>query len=163
MPRLQRRPADCQRWAREQRYIAAFTRVFERYIAAHRNNFAVQYRHAPGKRHFLTTAGRPAINMTTTTKPLEWKPLWDAMDATPTEWIETTAGMYWEMLECLPPRAIAGGRFLVGEPLRHVDGHAVHACFWERADGTFWARNLTVAEFHGAPPTTNGAHAAKAP
>jgi hypothetical protein len=83
--------------------------------------------------------------------PLEWKPLWDAMDAAPTEWIETTSDMYWQMLECLPPRAQRRGAFLVGEPLRHNDaGQAVHACFWERADGTYWARNLTVAEFRGS-------------
>jgi hypothetical protein len=31
-------------------------------------------------------------------KPLEWKELWDAMDANPNEWIPTTEAMYWEML-----------------------------------------------------------------
>ena len=31
-------------------------------------------------------------------KPLEWKELWDAMDANPEQWIPTTKNMYWEML-----------------------------------------------------------------
>jgi hypothetical protein len=70
------------------------------------------------------------------------------MDAAPTEWIETTEAMYWEMLECVPPRAMAGGRFLVGEAKTHNEhGQAVHACFDERADGRFFARHLTVAQF----------------
>ena len=36
---------------------------------------------------------------------LEWQPLWDAMEANPSEWIETTQKMYWDMLESVPPRA----------------------------------------------------------
>lgn len=81
------------------------------------------------------------------TTKLEWKELWDAMDAHPEAWIETTEGMYHEMLGCLPPRAMWAGKFLVGEPLRHVNGEAVHACFWEKPDGSTWARNLTVEQF----------------
>lgn len=81
------------------------------------------------------------------TAPLEWKPLWDAMDATPDAWIETTEEMYYEMLECVPPRAQERGRFLVGEPLRHnEEGKAVHACF-RRSGNDFFARNLTVEQF----------------
>ena len=89
------------------------------------------------------------MNMTTTTTtPLEWAALWDAMDAAPTEWIETTSDMYWQMLECLPPRAQRRGAFLVGEAKTHNEqGQAVHACFDERADGRVFARHLTVAEF----------------
>ena len=72
------------------------------------------------------------------------------MDANPTEWIETTEQMWWDMLECVPPRAQAGGgRFLVGEPQRHnAQGHAAHACFWARSDGRHFARYMTVAEFN---------------
>ena len=90
------------------------------------------------------------MTTTTTTPPLEWQPLWDAMDANPTEWIETTEQMWWDMLECVPPRAQAGGgRFLVGEPQRHnAQGHAAHACFWARSDGRHFARYMTVAEFN---------------
>ena len=29
---------------------------------------------------------------------LEWQNLWDAMEANPSEWIETTQKMYWDML-----------------------------------------------------------------
>ena len=80
--------------------------------------------------------------------PLEWRDLFDTMDAYPSEWIETTEDMYFEMLECLPPRAMAKGAFMVGEPLRHgPDGAAIHACFKQKA-GRFFAKNLTLAQFH---------------
>lgn len=83
------------------------------------------------------------------TTPLEWSDLWAAMDAQPTEWIETTESMYWQMLECVPPRADAGSRFLVGEPKTHnAEGKAVHACFRQVGD-TYQAKHMTVAEFWG--------------
>ena len=82
------------------------------------------------------------------THPLEWSDLWAAMDAQPTEWIETTEAMYWQMLECLPPREQDGARFLVGEPKTHnAEGKAVHACFWEKADGRYFAKHMTVEQF----------------
>lgn len=82
-------------------------------------------------------------------KPLVWKELWDAMDANPEQWIQTTEGMYWEMLEVVPPRAQTRDAFLVGEPLRHnSNGDAVNACFKQVGDN-FYARNLTVAQFKG--------------
>jgi len=79
---------------------------------------------------------------------LEWGPLWAAMDAQPEAWIPTTQAMYYEMQDCLPPRAMSSSAFLVGEPLRHVGGKAVHACF-KRAGIDFFARNLTVEQFRG--------------
>lgn len=80
---------------------------------------------------------------------LEWNALWDAMKERPDSWITTTEAMYWAMLECVPPRAQTGKAFLVGEPLRHnAEGKAVHACF-KQENGDYFARNLTVAEFHG--------------
>lgn len=80
--------------------------------------------------------------------PLEWSDLWAAMDARPDAWIHTTEDMYWQMLECVPPRAQTATRFLVGEPKTHNEqGHAVHACFWER-DGSYFAKHMTVAEFY---------------
>ena len=79
-------------------------------------------------------------------EPLEWTALWAAMDASPQEWIPTTETMYWEMMECVPPRMSTGAAFLVGEALRHVDGVAVHACFKTMA-GCYFARNLTVKQF----------------
>jgi hypothetical protein len=82
-------------------------------------------------------------------EPLEWAALWAAMDASPQEWIPTTESMFWELLEVVPPRCQVQGAYLVGEPLRHVDGHAVHACFKQTKDG-FFARNLTVEQFKGA-------------
>jgi len=78
---------------------------------------------------------------------LEWQPLWDAMDASPELWIPTTEKMYWDMLECVPPRKQSRNAFLVGEPLRHNEnGEAVHACFRQLGD-EFHARNLTVKQF----------------
>ena len=53
--------------------------------------------------------------MTTAQTALEWSPLWEAMKADKSAWIPTTESMYWEMLECLPPRAMRNGAFLVGE------------------------------------------------
>jgi hypothetical protein len=78
---------------------------------------------------------------------LEWQPLWDAMEAAPDAWIDTTEAMYWQMLEVLPPRAHAGGAFLVGEPLRsNSKGESVYSCFTRIGDN-FRARNLTVKQF----------------
>lgn len=87
----------------------------------------------------------------TTTAPLEWSDLWAAMDTQPAEWIETTEAMYWQMLEVVPPRLQSPSRFLVGEPQRHnAEGHAVHACFWERSDGRYFAKYQTVQQFRSA-------------
>lgn len=52
-------------------------------------------------------------------KTYEWAELWAQMDAHPDEWIATTEGMFYEMLEVLPPAAYAVRGFLVGEPVRH--------------------------------------------
>jgi hypothetical protein len=78
---------------------------------------------------------------------LEWQPLWDAMEAAPDAWIDTTEAMYWQMLEVLPPRAHAGDAFLVGEPLRsNGKGETLYSCF-ARIGDNFRARNLTVKQF----------------
>lgn len=80
-------------------------------------------------------------------KNLEWQPLWDAMDTNPNAWIPTTEKMYWEMLECLPPRAMTQNAFLVGEPLRSNEhGESVYSCF-TRTGENYRARNLTVKQF----------------
>jgi hypothetical protein len=88
-------------------------------------------------------------------QPLEWQPLWDAMDANPSEWIPTTEKMYWDMLEVLPPRKTFGQNFLVGEALRsNGNGEAVYSCFTKFGD-TYKAKNMTVSEFmaeHGHIP-----------
>ena len=79
---------------------------------------------------------------------LEWKQLWDAMDAQPEAWVETTENMFWRMLEALPPRAHIGGAFLVGEPRTTNDaGEHVYAAFHERKNGTFFAKHLTYRQF----------------
>lgn len=78
-----------------------------------------------------------------------WQELWDAMDANPSEWIETTEKMYWDMLEVLPPRAQTPSAFLVGEANHHnANGEAVYACFCETGD-KYRARYMTLKEFKG--------------
>jgi len=86
--------------------------------------------------------------MQTETKTgLEWGELWSAMDAAQTEWHPTTEGMFLEMLECVPPLAMAGGAFLVGEATRHNEqGEAVYACFSSRFG--LMARYMTLREFN---------------
>ncbi len=93
--------------------------------------------------------------MTTITQsPLEWKALWDAMKAAPAAWIPTTEAMYWNMLECLPPRAQRNGAFLVGEAETHnAEGKAVYACFKQSSDD-FSARYMTLSEFNADLSTT---------
>lgn len=83
-------------------------------------------------------------------KPLEWGALWDAMKSQPDQWIPTTEAMFWEMLECVPPRMQERGRFLVGEAERHNEqGQAVYACFKE-VGCDYFARYMTVEQFKGA-------------
>jgi hypothetical protein len=88
-------------------------------------------------------------------QPLEWQPLWDAMDANPNEWIPTTEKMYWDMLGSFAPRKTIGQNFLVGEALRsNGNGEAVYSCFTKFGD-TYKAKNMTVNEFmaeHGYIP-----------
>ena len=79
-------------------------------------------------------------------KKLEWAELWAAMDESPEAWIKTTEAMYWAMLECLPPRKMSQNAFLVGEPLRHNERGAVHACFL-RVGGVYRAKNINVCDF----------------
>lgn len=69
------------------------------------------------------------------------------MNANPTEWIETTEAMNWEMLCCLPPAAGLNGHFLVGEPNNHnAAGEAVYACF-KIDGGRYFAKYQTYREF----------------
>jgi hypothetical protein len=78
---------------------------------------------------------------------LEWQPLWDAMDANPSEWIPTTEKMYWEMLEVLPPRKQSKSAFLVGEATRdNLEGYPVYSCF-KRVGDSFYAKNMTLDQF----------------
>jgi hypothetical protein len=80
-------------------------------------------------------------------EPLTWQNLWDAMEASPAEWIPTTEKMYWDMLEVLPPRKMTHSAFLVGEPLSdNGNGEAVYSCFCRTGD-QYKARNLTVKQF----------------
>lgn len=51
-----------------------------------------------------------------------WQKRRAAEQDAPVEWIPTTEQQWWKMLEVLPPIALSGGCFLVGEP---VDHHAL--------------------------------------
>ena len=79
---------------------------------------------------------------------LEWKDLWDAMDANPEQWIPTTESMYWEMMEVLPPRKQSRSAFLVGEATYHnAEGYPVYSCF-KRVGDDFYAKNMTFDQFN---------------
>lgn len=79
--------------------------------------------------------------------PLEWSDLWDAMRKNPDEWQPTTAEMYEEMLNVLPPIRWVGRRFLVGEPNHHnAQDEAVYACF-KRWGNNYSAKYQTIREF----------------
>jgi hypothetical protein len=92
----------------------------------------------------LMTFGTDADNGMGT---LEWQPLWDAMDANPSEWIPTTEKMYWQMLEAVPPRAHSNGAFLVGEASHsNAEGRTMYAGF-RKTGGQFYAKYLTIDQF----------------
>lgn len=79
----------------------------------------------------------------------EWAALWAAIEASPAAWIETTEDMYWHMLECVPPRAMNGGRFLVGEASHsNGDGESVYASFMQH-EGRYFAKYETLKQFKG--------------
>ena len=81
------------------------------------------------------------------TPPLEWQALWDAMDAHPTNWIQTTEKMYWEMLSAVPPRAHSNGAFLVGEASHsNAEGRTMYAGF-KKTGGQFYAKYLNIDQF----------------
>jgi hypothetical protein len=80
-------------------------------------------------------------------QPLEWKALWDAMDANPDAWIPTTEAMYWEMLGAVPPRSMIGRNFLVGEADHHnSEGYPVYSCFTKFGD-IYKAKKLSYKQF----------------
>lgn len=81
-------------------------------------------------------------------KGYEWKDLWNAMDACPKEWQPTTREMAMEMLGALPPTAMKGEAFLVGEPKTHnKEGLPVYACF-RNVGGKYEAKHMTLNEFN---------------
>lgn len=68
----------------------------------------------------------------------------------PITWQETDEETYWEMLECLPPATMAGGAFLVGEPMDHLAATGEARYEMHRKDGDSYyvsSRAVTVAEF----------------
>lgn len=81
------------------------------------------------------------------TIPLEWQLLWDAMNANPDTWIDTTEHMFHQMLECVPPRVQIRGAFLCGEPYSHNSkGKAVYAAF-RSIMGIVQAKYMTFDQF----------------
>lgn len=80
-------------------------------------------------------------------QPKEWAELWEAMKGEPSPWVLTTDRQYWAMLEVLPPEAMHGTGFLVGEATRHnANGEAVYAMFCRVGD-EYQARYMTLNEF----------------
>lgn len=78
--------------------------------------------------------------------PLEGAALWAAMDAEPARWFPTTEAMFYDMLGQVPPAAMGGGAFLVGEASHDIQGEEVFACF-RAVYGEFDARYMTKREF----------------
>lgn len=80
---------------------------------------------------------------------LEWDALWAAMDAQPEHWHDTTEHMFDEMLGCVPPAAMGGGGFLVGDAHHHnTQGEPVFAGFVRTHGGHYQARYMTIKEFN---------------
>jgi hypothetical protein len=69
-------------------------------------------------------------------------------------WIETTEKRYDEMLGVLPPAAMAGDAFQVGEASDHRNGRPTFATFCYR-DGKYWESvpPLTFREFKAEFPS----------
>lgn len=68
----------------------------------------------------------------------------------PITWAETDEETYWEMLECLPPARMAGGAFLVGEPMDHLAATGESTFEMYRKQGSKFyvaSRPVTSAEF----------------
>lgn len=81
-------------------------------------------------------------------QPLEWGALWAAMASEPDRWQTTTAEMFYDMLGAVPPAAMGGSAFLVGEASSwNARGEDVFACFTRHHDGTYGARYMTKREF----------------
>ncbi len=69
----------------------------------------------------------------------------------PITWQETDEETYWEMLECLPPARMAGGAFLVGEPMDHLAATGESTFEMYRKQGSKFyvaSRPVTIAEFN---------------
>lgn len=64
-------------------------------------------------------------------------------------WKPVSKAKYWEMLEVLPPAAMSGDGFLVGEPVDHnKDGEARYEAFFEKNGRHFVATEpMTVSAF----------------
>ena len=69
----------------------------------------------------------------------------------PITWQETDKESYWEMLEVLPPERMAGGAFLVGEPMDHLAATGESTFEMFRKQGAKYyvcSRPVTIAEFN---------------
>jgi len=72
------------------------------------------------------------------------------LQRTPITWIETTEEHFYGMLKVLPPAAMFGGGFLVGEPMDHDAGSGLPRFSAFRKVGKRFvtgSRPMTVAEF----------------
>jgi len=80
----------------------------------------------------------------------EWCEAKQREQLAPIVWQETDEETYWEMLECLPPARMAGGAFLVGEPMSHLasSGEATYEMYRQQGAKFYVAsRPVTSAEF----------------
>jgi len=80
----------------------------------------------------------------------EWCAEKQRQQQTPITWQDTDEESYMEMLECVPPARMAGGAFLVGEPMDHLaaTGESRFEMFRKRGPKYYVAsRPVTIAEF----------------
>jgi len=70
----------------------------------------------------------------------------------PIRWHETDEETYWEMLECLPPARMAGGAFLVGEPMDHLASTGENRFeMYRKAGGKYLVSNRPVTIYGKCP------------
>ncbi len=117
------------------------------------------YQHTPAE----VLAREPlAVRMTWA----DWTAAAIARQQTPIVWQLTDEATYYEMLEVLPPAMMAGGAFLVGEPMDHdvATGAPRFSAFRQRGNTYETAsRPLTCAELRAelAPRFASAADAGK--
>jgi len=80
----------------------------------------------------------------------DWSQKKEQEQRTHIEFVDVTEEVYWQMLECLPPRKMRNGCFLVGEPMDHMasSGEATYSMYVKKGN-TFQesSRAVTIAEF----------------
>ena len=73
----------------------------------------------------------------------------NAYNAGDSRWHEVDEEIFWEQLECVPPRRMTESGFMVGEPYSHSERGAIHTCFMQ-VNGRYWGRMIALNDWN--PP-----------